>query len=297
MNQFNLNTLNLNLIRVLEALLNERSVSKAADKLCLTQPAVSHGLKKLRDIFKDEILLRTNNGMELTTKAKELKQQVSRVLCEVENLFAEDREFDPISFSHTFKIGLIGEFGDMVILPILMKWIDQNRSSITIEAKHLNESAALEAIESGEIDIGIGYFKKLPKSVVSDILLESDFSCVVRKKHPLAKISKPTKQDYLQYGHVLTSFHEQNSVGGDKRRIQLSIDQRACLPKVIQDTDMIATISDGYAQLLQRDYNLHRFACPYRFPKIEIKLCRHKGSLSQKSLIWLVDLILSIAKS
>jgi len=297
MNQFNIKTLNLNLIRVLEALLNERSVSKAADKLCLTQPAVSHGLKKLRDIFNDEILLRTNKGMELTSKAKELRLQVSRVLGEVENLFAEDREFDPVSITHTFKIGLIGEFGDMAILPRIMKWIDQNRSSITIEAKHLNESAALEAIESGEIDIGIGYFKKLPKSVVSDILLESNFSCVVRKKHPLAKISKPTKQDYLQYGHVLTSFHEPHPVGGDKRRIQLNIDQRACLPKVIQDTNMIATISDGYAQLLQRDYDLHRFACPYRLPKITIKLCRHKRSLSQKSLIWLVDLILAISKS
>lgn len=299
MQKTNISKLNLNLIRVLDALLIERNVSKAAVKLKLTQPAVSHALNKLREIFDDPILVRTMHGMEVTEKAVSLQEDVTRVMQEINNLFLRTHQFDPIESSHTFKFGLIGEYGDFALIPKLVKWIVKNDSQLKVSGQHFRGQDAINQLIQGEVDVLVGHVAKVPNSFESVVLEKSRFCCLVSKKHPLVKIKKPTLKHYLQYPHIHTSYHDlitrKNMLDavlsneGIERDIRLTIDHRSALPLIVQNSDYIMTVSESYANRISKLHNLHMFACPVKLPDIVVKLCWHKRSNSNPALQWLIN--------
>lgn len=306
MSDYNLTNLNLNLLRVLSALLEERSVSKAAENLCLTQPAVSHALNKLRELFDDELFIRCKTGMEITFKAQSLAPQVKQVMQDIEQLFFEEISFHPVKSSHKFKLALIGEYGDYVILPKLLAWVEQNNSQLRFEIFHTKDEDAVRLLEQDDVDVIIGNVYKYPSTIDKHLLNQSQFVCLVGKHHPLLKKKKVTLEQYLKYPHVQSRFHLRMSQPSYidmalqkkklKRHIRLSLDTRQGLPIVLENSQMIATLSKQHAFTLCQSHDLAIFDCPIELPTILSHVYWNKRTGFTPEVQWLIDQIVTATK-
>jgi len=303
MNKINIKTANLNLIRVLDALLTEQNVSKAADKLFLTQPAISHALNRLREIYQDDLLIRSAKGMEMTDLAVSIAPEVHELMRQAETLFSRKEQFNPLTSSYCFQIGIVGEFADFAIITPLMCEIAKLKSSLSVNAFHLSDKLALQKLDSGEIDIILGRVINPPASIKSITLAKSDIACIVNKQHPLTQ-GKMTVERYVAFRHIHFSYHEKGNALTEidsqlkkhnlKRKIALSIDIRTSLLGIIENTDFIATLASAHADMLVAQGSVAIVPCPLKLPEASAKIYWHKRSSTNPVIQWLRDIVVRV---
>src|SRR6201999_583854 len=188
----------LNLLPPLMALLEERHVSRAADRLALSQPAMSRALQRLRRHFADELLVRGPDGYSLTPRAERIRAQLATVATELDHLFATET-FDPATTPQSFRLAVsdytVAAFGPALVRNILAQWPD---STVICEVLH---ARSFDKLDAGTLDLVI-YGRAAPDRYSSQHLFTDRFVCVVATEHPLAQRTSVSLPQYLRWPHL-----------------------------------------------------------------------------------------------
>ena len=193
--------IDLNLLVYLDVLLRERNVTRAAAQLNITQPAMSNGLKRLRNLLNDPILVRTSEGMVPTQRALDMRESLRNVLYSVEEMIQPVREFEAATSDRVFRI-MASDYAASTLMPRLLEALDEQAPSVSLDIMTPSD-ISFHDVENGKVDLAINRFEKLPQSFHQKVLWQDEFSCLIHKDHPLLK--RYTLEDYLKAEHVWVS--------------------------------------------------------------------------------------------
>ncbi|MBB1517662.1 LysR family transcriptional regulator [Aquipseudomonas guryensis] len=179
----NILTFDLNLLRVLDALLRERNVSRAAERLSLSQPAVSNALNRLRDLLDDPLLVRVGRAMQPTPRALTLEGPIRDALQRIEQSLGEGAPFDPASSRQRFRIA-VTDYVELILMPRLLKLLAERAPGLRIDIQHLSPSLPGEALEKGELDLVLGRFEQVPVRFQRQQWVSETLQLVAHREHP-----------------------------------------------------------------------------------------------------------------
>ncbi|WP_231387791.1 LysR family transcriptional regulator [Pseudomonas nitroreducens] len=253
MNRNDLRKVDLNLLIVFETLMHERSVTRAAEKLFLGQPAISAALARLRGLFDDPLFVRTGRSMEPTARAQEIFGHLSPALDSISTALSRAADFDPATSKAVFRIGLSDdvEFG---LLPPLLRRLRSEAPGITLVVRRANYLLMPQLLSSGEISVGVSYTDELPANAKRKTLRRSTWKILRADSIPGAL----TLDDYCARPHALVSyagdldgFVDQTLAEMDrKRQVVLAVPQFVGLAQLLAGTDIIATVPEYVALAL-----------------------------------------------
>lgn len=276
--------LDLNLIPYLVAMEEARNVSRAAERLGVSQPRVSTALGKLRDYFGDPLFVRTSRGMEPTPRALSLVPAARDALIRIEKGMLQDQDFDPVTSTHTFSIAL-SDVGEIVFLPRLLQVFAERAPNANLRSVSLPPNQVERGLESGDIDLAVGYFPDLGgNNFFQQRLFTHRFICMMRSAHPLA--GKPiTLEQFLSLGHavvraegrsqeVLEQYLEKKRL---HRRAVLETPHFMSLPFILTRSDLIATVPHaiGFAYVSEHA-SITLVEPPLPLPRFDLKQHWHR---------------------
>jgi DNA-binding transcriptional LysR family regulator len=269
--------LDLNLMRVFHAVFEAGNVSRAAERLGLSQPAVSHALTKLRLRFRDPLFVRMPGGVAPTAMAERLARAVREALHTLEAAVRENESFDPASSSRVFRLHM-SDFGEVVFLPRLMHALHVQAPGVRLEIMQLDEKQIEIALENGVIDLAFGYLAGVTGTKRSRLLVESSRVVMVRSGHPMAgrKATAATlgKIDYIVIRtHADTARLLQELDLQDN--IRLTIPHFMVIPSILKRTDLAVLLPIRVAQtfLQTGEYEILKTA----IKSYEFDVCLHWG--------------------
>jgi DNA-binding transcriptional LysR family regulator len=270
--------IDLNLLRIFDALFRTRSVTRAGDLVGLSQPAVSFALNKLRSLTADPLFVRTPKGMEPTPRAIKMADPVQLILEVVKrDVFLQD-EFDPRPSKRSFTLSLT-DIGEMVFLPKLIKRLKNEAPNIELRSVSMPPSQLEEAMTAGEVDLAVGYFPDITKAnFYQQQLFTHTFACLVRKDHPAIREELSMAQ-FLEATHVVIRaegrsqeiferFLDEQHI---KRQIGLSIPHFMSIPHLLPESDMIATVPYSCAHAFAKLGSLRMLPLPMKAPTFDLK--------------------------
>lgn len=194
----NIAKIDLNLLVYLDVLLREGSVTKAANQLSITQPAMSNGLKRLRDLFKDPLLVRTSDGMTPTKRALELQPTIRDVLSKLESSIQPETEFNPETSTRTFRI-MASDYAESTLLLELIEELSYKAPNITLDLITPSD-VTFHDVEQGKVDMAINRFDELPLSFHQKVIWYDQFACVLNKNNP--RCENFNLDNYLSGQHI-----------------------------------------------------------------------------------------------
>lgn len=286
--------LDLNLLVVFDAVLNERSVSRAADRLALTQPAVSHALARLRAACGDQILSRQGKAMVPTPKAMALHPEVRAILTRAQRVFALSSAFDPQQSNRQFHIGCSDHAALAVLNPVIGRLL-QTAPGIRLQLLHAGRSNAADMIRAGSLDLALGVFNNADDAVLVRTLREVKYLCVMRKSHPLAT-GRLTLARYAAAQH-LQVLVQPGSFGaidqtlarlGHERDIRLVASHFGVAMGLLANTDLLLTVP---ADLLPsgQGSGLCTRALPFELEPFRHQLAMSRRAGEDAGIAWLLQ--------
>lgn len=295
--------LDLNLLVTLDALLQERNISRAAERVNLSQPAMSNALGRLREYFGDELLIPVGRQMMLTPRAESLQQPVREILLRVDSDVVAPAVFDPATSIRSFSM-LVSDFTTTVFMPPLLRALYAAAPNVQI---HLEPQARMphELLEEGEAD-----FLIIPMQYVSSLhpcvpLFEDDYVVVSWEDHPTIRDSL-SREQYLQAGHVVSSIGSGGNRNlpvlegwflereGIARKIEVTASTMAALPSLVVGTARLATVHRRIAMHAQQHLPIRIWPSPMKIPKLVQMLQWNKVREADPGLRWIRDLCLEI---
>lgn len=276
--------LDLNLLYVLVALDECRSVSGAARRLHRSQPGLSVALKKLRGFFDDPLFVRSGNGMQPTPRALRLIESARAVLARVDSDIVAEPRFDAARSSKPVKL-VLSDVGEMVLLPTLLVRLRKLMPHALVQSMTLPASEVAPNLESGEVDLAIGYFPDLKKRNFYQQALYSDtFASLIRSEHRVST-DKLSIREYLQLEHAVVRAESRTEEVFEsylvskkiRRRVVLSTPHFASVPIIIARSDLITTIPEPLARYFSNvAAGVRVVGLPFAAPRIAIKQFWHR---------------------
>ncbi len=284
------------LLSVFDEIYKTRSVSAAAQALGLGQPAVSVALSKLRHQFADPLFVRTSQGMEPTPMGETLAQPVRQALESLRSVTHQRNSFDPANSDRTFRIGMT-DISQLVLLPRLWEALRGVAPHIRIEVLPLTPDLA-RMLESGQADLALGYLPSLEAGFYQNVLFTQAFVCMVSAHHPRIK-GRLTLQQFEAEDHAVISssgaapvlIDQELARLGHQRRITLQIPNFIGAALVVEHTDLIITIPERLAQVLEGRGALKTFPVPFQLPHYEVKQHWHERFHHDPGSQWLRRMI------
>jgi len=288
------NRLDLNLLVALDALLAERSVTKAAQRLNLSPSATSDALSRLRDYFADDLLVQVGRRMEPTPRAEALQESVRDVLVRVDSTIAMQPSFDATQSDRVFKI-FASDYTQMVVCPRVTAAAAAQRSTVGFEFLPQVDNPQRN-LERGEADLLV-----LPRPLMAgdhphEVLYEERFVCVAWAGSELARGGELTLERYLGAGHIIMRPHAVRAVTfedafvkrmGVARRVVATSYGFAPMPGLLMGTELVATLHERLARLMLSIWPLVVLPCPIAIPPMEQALQWHKYRTQDEGLVWL----------
>ena len=295
--------LDLNLLRYLVALVEERSVSRTADRLGVTQPAVSAALKRLRDRFRDPIVVRAGQVMSPTPHPLELAQQIAPMLVAVRELARGRGAFDPVRAPCGFTL-MGSDYVQFFLLPRLCARLDATGARVTLDHRPANPSRIESWMESGQVDLGIGYLLTPPPALRHRLLFTDQQVCVLRKGHPATR--RPfTAEQYAEFAHVVISpggagIYRQRTdevlkAQGIRRRVALTLPSFLAVPYVVARTDYVATVPARFAKYFVDLLPLQAVPVPIPLPAFELSMFWHERVQHDRANAWLRQQVVAVS--
>jgi DNA-binding transcriptional LysR family regulator len=296
----NIAGIDLNLLPVLDALLAECSVSRAASRVGLSQPAMSNALGRLRGLLNDPLLVRTGGGMEPTPRALELAAPVHQILHDVRRTLSAPPAFDPKQSTHAFHIRAADNL-ELSLLPHLVERLKQIAPLVDIVMTREGGSTE-EDLRTGRIDLFLGTWFNVPASFKQHLLRQETFACIARQGHPKIK-ARLTLKTYIEVGHVLVTPAERpgsvvDTVLSDQglgRRVVLRTPHFLVAPLVVARTDLIATLPRGVATTFAEILPLKVYPPPLDAPGFPIQMVWHARTHEQAPHQWLRRVIMDLS--
>jgi DNA-binding transcriptional LysR family regulator len=287
----NLAGIDLNLLLVLEALLAERSVTRAGAAIGLSQPATSNALARLRAVLDDPVLVRVKGGMRPTPRAAALAAPLRQALATLRHALAEPAAFDPASAQATITLGLT-DYGALVVLPPLLRELHARAPGIRVRVRS-RAGALHEALAAGELDLAIARTAPVPPRFHHQRLFGDTLCSILRARHPLAR-GRLTPAKFLRAEHVVVSFGEGRAPvdevleqRGLTRRIALYVPHFAVVPHVVLATDLVATIPERLARGFASLGGMRVVRAPFEVPGFEMSLLWHDHQHDDPAQQWL----------
>lgn len=297
-------TLDLNLLRVFDAVMTEQNLTRAASRLAMTQPAVSNALRRLREALGDELLIRTAHGVKPTPRAENLWPAVRRALTELEEAITPEESFDIARAQNTFRLAM-ADATAALWLPALVRSIEREAPGLTIRMVPLTTREPRPMLLRGDIDMAVGFFPGVVAQLaggqgasVSPIRHEQLYSghyvCVMRKGHPLAG-SDLTLDDYCASNHLLVSFSgrahglvdEALAQLGRERRILLTVNQFFTAGRVVATSDLITVLPRHLIASTGITGALVTKELPFELPNVHVDMLWHERDTRSPAHKWL----------
>lgn len=282
----------LNLLRIMQAVDQEGSVTRAAHLLGLSQPAVSNTLARLRRALGDPLFVRSTQGMEATPRARRVLDALDAAMGLIRQGLRDSVEFDPARATEEFDL-LLSDLGEMIYLPALMAYMQKHAPRARIRVRQLARGGYTEALEAGMADLAIGYLPHPRSSLRARKLFSDNFVCMVRVDHPV--LADPmTLKKFAELSHVAVSRRGGReglvtaalATLGVERRIALVIPHFAAAPAVVAASDLAVTVPSGLARLFASS-GVVGIELPFAMPRIELALYWHERLHEDPANRWL----------
>lgn len=297
----------LHLLACFDSLMAERQVTRAASRMEMSQPAMSHALKRLRALFADPLLVRTPKGMVPTRRALELAEAVRTSLRHIDDALAMGLPFFPKEADHEIRI-MTTDYAAETLMPDLLATLSQDAPNLRIAIRPISPSRIREELESGDSHLAIGYFKGLSKDLYLSRLSTEPIVCVSREAHPvagktfgLAEYVQLRHARFAGFSHGEMSTIERTTDAalaemGQQRSVMFQIGNILVMLPVVAKTDLIATIPLGAAQRGAEQYRLRIMPLPFEVPELETSLIWHERTHRDKAHQWFRGAVRDIAK-
>lgn len=293
-------SVDLNLLRILEALLDEQSVTGAARRLGVTQSAVSHALARLREQLDDALFVRTTRGMSPTPRAEELREPLRRGLAALREA-VDGRMFEPASATRTFTIAMTDQLG-ITILPTLSVNLAARAPSVDLNIAPVVRNIE-RALESGTAELVLtGSTRPLDASALKrQLLFDEELVCIVRADHPVR--DRLTLERFCGMGHVLVSprgggggiVDDVLAKQGIRRRVAVTVPHFIVAPHVIAATDYVLTVAASLAHTLAPVLGLRILEPPIELPRASYWQLWHERTHADPGHKWLRGLVAEAA--
>lgn len=255
MHEIDLTRVDLNLLVVFEALMQERHVGRAAHRLSLSQSATSHALGRLRDLFGDPLFVRHPRGIAPTLRGRELDQPVALALTQLRQLFQPATPFDPATLQRTFTIAM-HDYALAVLMPAVAARLQRQAPGVNVRCISLHPARVIDALDRGELDCALGGFIGIHADRVRRLPLFTDrFVGVARRGHPRVRDGQMALADFVSVPHVLMSpdgtaygdIDDALASLGLARRIAMTVPNFLALAPVIGTSDMLGVLPERLA--------------------------------------------------
>ena len=299
--------IDLNLMRVFDALIEDANLTRAGFRLDLSQPAMSHALAKLRKITGNNLFVRVPTGMEPTEMALRIAPAIREGLRLIEGALQSEEIFDPRTCNRTFQV-LMSDIGELVYLPRLLRHLEKAAPNVNLRAMQLPREAYTEAFTSGEADLAIGFLPGLRAGFYQQRLFSDTYRCIVREDHPRIG-SRLTLEQFVSESHVMIEpggsrymkvAHQSSTTTliehyleerGLSRRIALKVPHFMVVPEIVRLTDLIATLPSYVIKHMTPQPGIKMLELPIKVPEFEIKQFWHKRSNDDPANRWLRSVV------
>lgn len=285
----------LNLLLTFRALLEERSVTRAAQRLFLGQPAVSGALKRLRETFGDPLFVRTPQGMAPTPRALELARQIEPFLQSLHQALTQPPAFDPASAQRIFRIGLSDSL-EVVLTPEIMGRLAEKAPGVKLIARAADSTRASAMLDEGVIELAVGVFPECAAWQRRRPLFHWRFVSVYNPRLVKTRRKRLSMEEFLRNRHIFTSFggglhgyiDERLELLGQKREVVFSGAYFATSPFIVQRTAAIATIPDFIGRVWRDTLDLAMSPLPFEVPGYDVSLMWAAAHDQDPGLAWLM---------
>jgi DNA-binding transcriptional LysR family regulator len=292
----NFGRLDLKLLLVFDALMIERSVTRAAERVGMSQPALSNALSRLRDFFNDGLFIRSSEGMRPTPRALELAIPVGQALRQLQAAI-EPLQFNSRTAHRSFRLAL-SPHAEMVLLPPLIRRIQDEAPGIDLHIFPKSNSLVLAQLDANEIDFALGAIPNAPSRFMRLDLMQDRYYCIMRPDHPLAG-KELTIERYLEAKHLLVHpvGASSNLVDvalkrcGLMRQKTLIISQYATAFEIVANTNFTTTLLGGIYRLFERNYRYEMLVKLAPVEPLMISLFWHEGLTNHPAYDWLRETI------
>lgn len=291
--------LDLNLLKALDALLDEGSVTRAAQRLSLTQPAVSGMLTRLRDYFGDPLFVRTSHGMVPTLRASELSMPVKQILTDIAILL-KPMQFDPMTAELTYTLVATDYALKAVVVPLIAA-LKQHAPRIRIAVRSVDSERMYQQLSRGEVDLALVTPQTTPDDLHGRALYQEEYVCVARCHHPLAAASEMTLEQFCEQEHILVSTEGRFMGVTDEalaelsltRRVGVSVNSFLVIPDILRSTDMIAVVP---GRMVPVDSDLAIIPLPLNVPGFTKSMAWHERTHRDPAHQWIRALCVEISQ-
>ncbi|WP_162943914.1 MULTISPECIES: LysR family transcriptional regulator [unclassified Rhizobium] len=297
---FTLNQIDLNLLRVFDLLMQERSVTKAADRAGRTQSAISHSLNRLREIFGDELFVKHAGSMNPTAQARELATVITQALSDIEGVVSQRINFKPSESHRQFRIG-VTDYTSALYLPTLLEEFNSKAPNARLRIVPVYLYEAAELLSDPDLDcVLIGNPIIREAHIVETVLARHEMLCAAWSGNPVIK--DLTMEKYLAMPHLQISPDGDESGVSDKalatiglsRRVAATIPYYMVAPKVLRGTQMIAAFADGMLSLIDESSEILVTRPPLALPDVRVSLIYVRTKQTDAGHIWLRSCIRSV---
>ena len=292
----NILTFDLNLLRVLDVLLRERNVSRAAERLALSQPAVSNALNRLRDLLDDPLLVRVGRTMQPTPRALELEAPIRAALRQIEESLGEGSRFEPARSRQRFRIALT-DYAEMLLMPRLLARLAEQAPGVRIDVQHLSPRLPAEALEKGEIDLALGRFEALPPRFAGVRWMSETLQLVARRDHPQLRTGLDL-ETFLRLRHLWVHGGQTRGMveqwlgeHGLAREIVYTTPNYRQAAHIAAGGDLVAVLPTRLARYFAGLLPLQLFDLPFALGPFDLQIVSLDLRRRDQALQWLVEQI------
>jgi DNA-binding transcriptional LysR family regulator len=291
----------LNLLIVFDAVMQERNVTRAGSRIGLSQPAMSHALGRLRHMLKDELFIRTPEGMVPTPRAEMLALPLRSALSEMQ-LALEPAAFDPAASDRSFVLA-VNNYAAVVLAPPLATAARASAPAIHLDLRPSGTLDILDRLDRGDLDLALGSIGTAGERFASAPLLEDPFVLVMRRGHPASR-GRLSASSFAELSHLEISSSGEDTSFADRWLAEHGLTRRIALrapflsaATILVQSDLVATLTRRIAQEFVRDHPLQIREPPYESPQVRTVMVWHRRLDRHPAHRWLRNIVLSVAKS
>lgn len=295
-----LRQVDLNLMVAFEALMEARSVSGAALRLGISQPAMSGALARLRALFDDALFVRSAQMMLPTARAVQLENQITLGLAQFRAALEPPTAFEPATSRRAFSVSG-GDYATMVILPRLTAHLARTAPFVDLRFRFVEKDAIVPLLDADELDLALGVFPRVPKRLRLQPLFAERFICIARRGHPGLQHGM-TLDNFVKLPHVLVTergdatgvVDEALATLGLERHIKLTVPHVLVIPSILPDSDMVASVGARAGQMFARNAPLETYELPFTIAAWNLSMLWSRQKAGDLGLAWLRKTLVKI---
>lgn len=305
MQQIDISRVDLNLLVVFEALMEERHVGRASARLALSQSATSHALARLRAVFDDPLFVRNPRGIQPTARGRELGVPIAEALAQLRVVFEPKAGFDPANFRRRFTIST-HDYALAVLVPAVMKALRTEAPGVELRCVSVHPTRIVDSLDRGKLDFALGGLRRVQAERVQHTLLLSDrYVGVARRSHPKVFGGCMSLADFAAQAHVVVSPSGETQVDVDSTLVALGIERRIAitapsflaLPFIVENTDLLGVLPERLAAHATKGMALTIFELPFEAEPTTCSMAALEALMGRPEMQWMRSLFESAAAS